>query len=221
VTKRKPVDTLIVNGDLIDGRQEKSGSRELLTVDCDEQVDMACELIRFVDAKNVIVEAGTPYHSGKRTDWERAIVKGLAGHKREPEQAVFDAQYIEVTGRKPLHIHARHFIPGSQIPHGRMTAGMREKLWNVLWSKRKAGVPDAGLVLRSHVHYFGGYIGNGYSVWTLPALQGLGSAFGSRKCSGTIDWGFVSFDVEDGIAHPDIVLPPEAEKIQKVRIVKV
>ena len=221
VTKRKPIDTLIVNGDLIDGRQEKSGSQELITVDCDEQVDMACELIRFVNAKNVIVEAGTPYHTGKRTDWERSIVKGLAGHDREPEQAVFDMQYIEVTGRKPVYIHAKHHIPGSQVPHGRMTAALREKLWNRLWANRDAGIPDAGIILRSHVHYYGYGGGRDFLTFTLPALQGMGGKFGSRMCSGTIDWGFVILDVEDGRVHFEGVLPPEADKIQKVRIVKV
>jgi hypothetical protein len=57
--------------------------------------------------------------------------------------------------------------------------------------------PQATIILRGHVHYT---IDCGDPTWRaiiLPALQGMGSKYGARQCSGTVDFGITVFDVED------------------------
>ena len=96
-----------------------------------------------------------------------------------------------------MRIDARHFIGSSSIPHGRYTALAREDLWRVLWADRSEGFTPH-LLLRSHVHYHA-FAGNEWvTMMTLPCMQGLGSKFGSRVCSGTVSLGFVVIDCEDG-----------------------
>ena len=50
-------------------------------------------------------------------------------------------------------------------------------------------------MLRSHVHYHSFAGGPGWLAMTTPGLQGYGSKFGARNISGTVDIGFVYFDI--------------------------
>ena len=64
-----------------------------------------------------------------------------------------------------------------------------------MWAER-GEYPKADVLIRSHVHY---YDFDGDFDWlgmTTPALQGYGSKFGGRKCTGTVDVGLVYFDVK-------------------------
>jgi hypothetical protein len=89
-------------------------------------------------------------------------------------------------------------VGGSTIPHGRFTATAKERLWNVLWNERELR-PKAQVILRGHVHYATFCGEPGWVAMTLPALQGMGTRYGGRVCSGTVHWGAVIFDVnEDG-----------------------
>jgi hypothetical protein len=102
--------------------------------------------------------------------------------------------WVEVEG---VTFHAKHKVGGSIIPHGRHTQLARDRLWNVLWNEH-SGHPKADVILRSHVHYFGFHGDKNYLAMTLPALQGLGSKFGTRQCTGTVDFGLVHFDCQAG-----------------------
>lgn len=57
------------------------------------------------------------------------------------------------------------------------------------------------MFLRGHVHYFnycgGSSGGRHWLAVTVPALQGPGSKYGVRQCSGTVDFGLIHFDVDD------------------------
>ena len=79
-----------------------------------------------------------------------------------------------------------------------MRAVKRERLWDVLWTVEKDQNPISDIIIRSHVHYFD-YTGNNkYLAMTTPALQGLGSKYGARMCSGVVDFGLVYFIVDKG-----------------------
>jgi hypothetical protein len=183
--KIRPIDILIVNGDSIDGRGERSGSRELITTDRRQQVKMACDCINFVEAEKIVLTYGTPYHVGNEEDWEDQIADGvdavtIGGH-----------EFIDVNG---LIFDVKHKIGSSTIPHGRHTPIAKEKLWNIMWREKK-NQPDSNVIIRSHVHYFDYCGASNWLGMTTPALQGLGSMYGKRQCSGTVDWGLVWFDV--------------------------
>jgi hypothetical protein len=183
----KPIDILIVNADCIDGRGERSGSRELITTDRREQVKMAVEAIELVESKHIVMTYGTGFHVGRNEDWEDDIADAVKADK------IGGHEFIDVNG---LLFDIKHKVGSSTIPHGRFTAIAREKLWNVMWTE-KQNQESSDVIVRSHVHYFG-HCGDGNWLGiTTPALQGMGSIYGTRECSGVVDWGFVWFDIWD------------------------
>jgi len=180
------IDLLIVNGDCIDGRGEKSGSTELITVERTNQVEMAVLCIQEANADKVVMTYGTPYHTGQQEDWEKHIAQDVKADK------IGAHEWISVNG---TIFDCKHHISSSSVPYGRHTAAARERLWNVLWNEHEEQ-PKANVIIRSHVHYFD-YCGEAqWLAMTTPALQGMGSKFGARKCTGHVDFGLIHFDVE-------------------------
>lgn len=182
----KPIDICLANGDLIDGKGERWGGTEQLTTDRSEQKDMAIEILEFIDAKDYVFTYGTPYHTGKEEDWEKEIARNF-------NKNIKAQQFFEING---LSFHAKHKINNSTIPHGRLTALARQKVWNLFWSEFNE-VPRVNIFIRSHVHYFNYCGGEQWLAIITPALQGWGSKYGERECEGTIDWGFVCFDIKN------------------------
>jgi hypothetical protein len=188
ISKLKPIDILICNGDAIDGKGERSGGTELLEADRNEQVKIAKACIDFVGAKQNIIVNGTPYHTGREDDFEASLA------------SLLNAEYhnhchINVEGVK---FDIRHKVNSSVIPHGRYTAPRREAVWSAMWQER--GLTEkADFIIRSHVHYYTLSEDASVTVITTPALQGW-TKYGSRECSGIVDIGFLSFDCEEGNA---------------------
>lgn len=183
----RPIDLCLANGDMIDGRGEKSGSTELITSDRIEQCGLASEILKYIDAKEYIFTYGTGYHaSGSGEDFEDIIAKDF-------KAKIGGQQFFSVNG---LIFHAKHKISGSSIPHGRFTALARQKMWNLFWSEY-GQTPRAHVFIRSHCHYYDFCGGRGWLAMITPGLQGWGSKFGERICEGTVDFGFVHFDIID------------------------
>jgi len=189
IARLQPIDTLIVNGDAIDGRGSRSGSTELITADLKVPCQIAADAINVTSADNIRIVAGTPYHSGPDgEDWEDVLTSMVGTHPMKGHL------FLSVDG---VIFDVKHKVGSSGIPHGRHTAISKERLWNVLWHERN-GAPKSNVIIRSHVHYHE-FSGNPMHIaMTTPALQGWGSKYGERQCSGIVDIGFVHFDVEDG-----------------------
>lgn len=193
--KYGPYDIVVVNGDAIDGHGTASGGTELITSDREEQAEMAVYSIQQAMSKRnghkckLVMTYGTAYHSGKEEDWESIIASDLNAEK------IGAHEWINVGGRV---FDFKHHIGSSSIPHGRHSAVAKDALWAGLWAER-GEAPKSDVIIRSHVHYFG-YCGDGRTLMmTTPALQAMGSKFGSRRCSGVVDFGFVIFNVDKGI----------------------
>lgn len=203
--KRGPFDVVIANADLIDGKGERSDGVELIEPDRLEQVKMAEMALRVLlhDKTDLIMTYGTPYHTGTGEDFESVIANNLNA------KSIGNIAHVEIEG---VIFEAKHHVGGSQVPHTRHTAVARERLWNVLWNE--AGIsPKANVILRSHVHYFTYCGGSDWVAMTTPALQGLGSRFGARRMSGVVDFGFITFTVEDGkFEWEPILAKVEAQK---------
>lgn len=180
------IDVLICNGDAIDGKGEKSGGTEQLESDMMRQGEMAVECIRQFNANKIYMTYGTPYHTGKSEDFEYIVAKELGAE-------IHDHPFINVDG---LIFDVKHKVSSSVIPHGRHTAIGRESLWNILWATQEEIQPNADITVRSHVHYYAFSETWGKSNLITPALMGFGSKFGSRQCSGIVNIGFISFEVE-------------------------
>ena len=68
--KWKPFDIAILNGDLTDGKGQRTGGSELITADRFKQAEIAYQAFREIGAKKYRLVAGTPYHSGMEEDFE-------------------------------------------------------------------------------------------------------------------------------------------------------
>ena len=182
----KPIDILIGNGDLIDGKGEKSGGIEQLESDRNKQVEIAAECIKYTEAKSIYLIRGTPYHTGKSEDFENNVAKEVKAKK------IGNHEWYDVMG---LVFDVKHFITRSIIPHGRHTAISRENLFNMIWNEVQQQ-PRADIFIRAHVHYytFCGY--DNKLMITLPSLQAYKTKIVQSISNTKVDIGFVSFDIE-------------------------
>jgi hypothetical protein len=188
VAENQPYDITVFNGDAIEGKGTKTGGTELGSSDRKVQTDMAARVIETVGAPVVRMTYGTPYHVGNEEDWED-IVAEKVGAK------IGSHEWLEING---VILDVKHRVSSSVIPHGRLTALAREVLWNRLWHSRGLQ-PKADILIRSHVHYYEEMVHDGCRAVTTPSLQGMGSKFGARMCSGTVDFGLITLDVyKDG-----------------------
>jgi hypothetical protein len=183
----KPIDALIVNGDAIEGKGSRSGGTELITSDRTEQEGMASEAIKYAEAEMIVMSFGTPYHTGDLEDWESQVAKNVKARK------IGGHDWLDVNG---LIFDYRHYIGSSSVPYGRSTQISKERVWNLLWAEH-GEYPKSDVIVRSHVHYFRAVIQFGWMGIVTPALQYYGTKYGTRKISGTVDFGLLSFDVED------------------------
>lgn len=192
VDRYRPIDVLICNGDAIDGKGAKSGGTEQISTDRNVQVAIAKACIKFVGAEKVRMTHGTNYHVGPDEDWETNICAELIAEGIDAKIGAHE--WYDIEG---VCFDVKHKIGSSQIPHGRLTALAREILWNRQWAA-DGKQPRADVLLRSHAHYYEQCHHDGCLGFILPALQGFGSKFGARECSGTVHIGAVVFDVYDG-----------------------
>jgi hypothetical protein len=188
VSANGPYDHIVINGDAIDGRGERSGSTELIAVDRAEQCEMALQCVQRAMGKkrvNCTLTYGTAYHAGSEEDWEERLASDLnakiGAHERlECEGFVLDF---------------KHHCGGSSVPYGRATAISKEAVWDMLWAELEK-IDKADLVVRSHVHWWQ-VIEDDFGIrMTTPALQAANTKFGARRCSGTVSFGFVVLDVD-------------------------
>jgi len=187
-----PYDVVVCNGDAIDGRGERSGGTELIVSDREEQCDMATYCIQRVMGRKtkLIMTYGTAYHTGDKEDWEGGIAKGLNGK-------IGAHEWIDAEG---VVFDLKHHIGSSDVPYGRHTQSAKQALWSLLWAEQ-ALTPKADILLRSHVHYLQACLDEAMRPewrFTTPALQGMGSKFGARRCSGVVSFGFLVFEVRRG-----------------------
>ena len=194
IEAHKPFDLGFSMGDSIDGKGAKSGGTEQITSDRNEQVDMAVFIhnkIRDVSKPDFqwIGVYGTTYHVASEggEDFESQVAKDAHFTK------IGSHEWVDVNG---CIFDLKHHVGSSSIPHGRYTSIAKEKLWNVLWAEHDYQ-PHSNVIIRGHVHYAAFCGQPGWVAMSIPALQGMGSKFGSRICSGTVDWGITVFEVDN------------------------
>jgi len=209
-----PIDLLVNNGDAIEGKGLRSGGTELVTTDRIVQIEMAKVAIELWEPKEVLMTYGTASHTGVDEDFEDILAKDLGAR-------IKGELFLELEG---VPCSFKHKVGGSAAaPHTRWTTLMKEKTWDFVWAHEKKQHPDSQVLVRSHVHYhvYGGK--KGLAPWvalTTPALQGLGSKFGERICSGLVDWGITWMLFSNGeLTDWDVeMITVEQEKDEVLRI---
>ena len=178
---------LVVNGDAIDGRGERSGSTELIAVSRIKQCEMAGVAISVVGADEVYMTRGTPYHVGNAEEFEDIIKQHVEIKKIE------DHAWYDING---VVFDVKHMPGGtSGVPHTAGTGITMDHIWNTFWANHNKSQPLSHVTIRSHTHSFSYH---GFDNWLgvlTPALQGMGSKYGAKACRKLIHFGFIYFDV--------------------------
>lgn len=180
----KPFYAVILNGDLIDGKNDKSGGQELISTKMKDQIDIAKKCIDILECDNLYFTSGTPYHVGEDENFEEILAQN---YNKQVEKTLD----LDIDG---WIINARHHIGRSAIPHGRFTPSARTQLWNALMADT-GNYPKADIIIRSHVHY---YTQSRYSkkiMITTPCLQAPFTIYGDR-CEGIVNLGWMYIDIE-------------------------
>ena len=186
IVEYAPYNSLILNGDLIDGTDARGGGTEQITTDRLKQCEIASEIIQGIECNDIHIVAGTPYHVGNSEDFER-VIAGNVGAK------FHDRGFFRVNG---VEINCKHYISGSALPHTRLTPLAREILQNRQWFL-EGTEPLANVIIRSHVHHYEQIDHDGCLGFITPGLQSLGSKYGARICSGVIHFGFLILNISD------------------------
>lgn len=215
--KYKPFDLGFDLGDMIEGKGSKSGGTELITPDRNTQADMSAFIHNKIkDLSNPefkwIGVFGTAYHASGEggEDWESVVAE------RSEFQKIGSHEWVDVNG---CIFDLKHHVSSSSIPHGRHTPVAKEKLWNILWNEHDYQ-PAAHVILRGHVHYASYCGGPGWVAMTLPALQGMGTKYGGRICSGIVHWGVTVFEVDDNgrFDFEQAVVTIDSQKAKVIKI---
>lgn len=176
----RPIDICVSDGDLIDGKGEKSGGTEQVTTDRTKQIEMATEFLSFIDAKEYLFAFGTGYHVGHEEDWESIIANEF--HTKAEDVVTKD-----VNG---LCMKWRHHISNS------VNAMIKQQENDIKWSIN-GEFEKADVMIFGHVHHYEAHVNRFGTVIVSPSLQGLGgSQLGSRRMGGIVDYGLLHFDVK-------------------------
>lgn len=183
-------DILVINGDAIDGTQDR-GRGDGDSAIIHQQIADACALVKMWRPRAVYCVAGTQYHVGGD------VVEGeqvLAIMLREGGIPATFHRKLNMTINDWFRVQFRHHIGSSGIPHGRHTPQSRSKVWGYL-NAACGGSAPAHLSVYSHVHYWTyseDFMG---AAMTTPAWQAIGSRYGDERCDGHVDLGAVEITI--------------------------
>lgn len=186
LTILRPIDRLLYLGDGIDGTGRRCGGTELIYIDRKVQVRMAIEALEVVEAKEMTMVYGTPYHVGEAEDFEMDIAQHfdckIGGHEWESiNGCTFDLKHKQGNCDNP-------------------TTG----LWQQIRDHREWALleeqPKADVIVRAHTHRFCIIKLEDCIGISIPALQAYGTKFGARQCTRKVQFGLIALDVwADGV----------------------
>lgn len=184
------VDECIINGDCVQGDDERNRGVELIQGDRVKQADIATTCFKRVKATKFSVIGGTLAHAGDAEDYDKLVAEKLnaAGYPCTFHNVDYLPKYYDVC------FNVRHELRCGRQPTVQ-AAALRRILIDELVDVHK-GYQDepSDVLVRSHIHLYSDVAGFriGSRCFTLPALQMRGSKIG-RKYSGSYDVGMVLF----------------------------
>lgn len=158
-TKELKADAVIVNGDIVEGKQQKEGGFGLCLRSMPDQQQAA--IIGLTELKKSVPDScqwfftqGTEYHVGQRSEYEEAVAGALGGRQYASVgsgRLVREALWLEIDN---VIIEVAHPIGGNSGFY-RSTQLDREMQWSAMASRDStSGIPKTDLLIRSHVHSF-------------------------------------------------------------------
>lgn len=184
-------DLCICVGDLVDGKQFKSKGRGLLTTDIYEQIEMAEDCLKRVNAKKWVFVNGSDYHV--EDDCERVLANKFNG-------VCENFIRFEFAGK---HFNVRHKVGGTSVPYGKATQISKEMVFDAIMGDIGNCETSADIFIRGHTHQPVYVYDPCYDKHCIiaPPVQGP-SGFGQKNCTGIINPGvaYLKIDKKGGVS---------------------
>lgn len=184
-----PVRAVVVNGDVVDGKQGKSGGLGAMPDLADQRrAAVTCLeylLSGFQERPALFFVRGTPYHVGNDGDDEESIAEAMHGEEYEGEGIGYRARAVLNLKVGEVLCHFSHHVAYSSInaatPLGR----------EIQRAKKRAqfGAPLPDLLIRSHVHQHAIASIDGIQAVSLPCWQMPGSHIYKNNAHPVVDIG--------------------------------
>jgi hypothetical protein len=210
-----PVDYFFLLGDLLHGQESRQDGYGLVTGDLHRQAEMAVKAIKIVRARKYAMVYGTEYHvTVGGVDMEDVIADKLG----ISQEARGDHIFPKVAG---YQFDLKHRVGCSSIPESRVRLLAKEMEYAKQWFLE--GVqPMPDILVRAHCHYYAEAHGTtGHGDWMaigIPGLQGLGSRYGARVCTGVINFGLVLLTINEGepVQCRKVLRRPQVAKVRSL-----
>src|SRR5215469_11411299 len=169
-------DAVEVGGDCVEGPQKKSYGFEVDLHSPDDQVQAAVGTLQYLkDRLNFNVRwffiKGTPYHVGHWGSAEEAVAKALGGEQYAGGGTGKYCKQVLWLETEGIVIEFAHHVGGASGFY-RLTALDRESQWSAMAAKDTSkGIPKADLLIRHHVHFFGGAEHASKQIYTAPCWK--------------------------------------------------
>jgi len=195
VSKRK-IDTLILNGDMIEGPSPKDRGRNLISPEMEDQVTLAAtileQFIETVKPKRVVALSGSDYHGNIQQDNEAQLAKYI------------DVDYVglgpfdfEFDG---VNINISH---GTGSAYWYRASKMDRMGFAMQLNMAGDGIYNSRHIVQSHLH-FGAYLRYPFqSVYIVPCWQAQTDYMRKKDPFKLVpNIGSLELDVEDGKVTP-------------------
>lgn len=182
IKKLGKIDLCLVNGDILDGPGKKD-TRQHITTDMKEQVDMAIEALKIVNTKKFVFIRGTCFH----TTTDRENEDDVAAHF---DAEIADSKKIKVNN---CIIHCKHAVGKGSTIYGSVTPLQSNSALQML-TDISANNELADIFIRSHIHEYNMVDRELFTAISTPALQFKGMAYG-RKYNSFYSYGMIWLDV--------------------------
>lgn len=176
------VDTVLCNGDMIDGPNKKEDGQDLISTDIIDQATDAKTLLQLIDADRYIFTNGSPYHTTNQSG-DKMTCKLIGGEWGNEHAAINEDE---------IRVHLRHKVGYSSDKKSRATPLMKDILTAELTSPIYG---DYQVLVRGHTHryVFAGTYQN--LAFTTPCWKGLDKFMGSNSAD-VPDCGYVVIDTD-------------------------
>jgi hypothetical protein len=139
---QKP-DVLLLNGDLVDGKNYHETGMGCWTTDVTLQAQVLTDLVKMIKPRKIVATSGSPYHSDRNPNMDRIATLGCGG--------TFQGGFASIN-INDKRIYAQHKVSVSKSSWQYRATPIGRALVLAALNEKEMG--HYHIVLKSHAHYY-------------------------------------------------------------------